>query len=577
VEEFERLSEEIEEEVKKVEKETKTLDPEMSQEKFIRLMEKLEKLTEDLSRLGHLPGLMEAVDQKNTKAKLLKAKASDIGVEVGSKLRRIYHWLKGKEIKGSRVLDEVNAKRLFKGVKDLTYSLNYTRKGAKFTLSEEIEDVIANKDKNGINPLVDLREILETEMEFRVNIRGKRKLIKSQAELMKQVYSPRAEIREANYRALLGEYQSHKDKLFLIYQGVVKDWGYETKLRGYSKPISMRNFANQVSDESVERLLEVCRQNRDIFGRYFKYKAKLLGQKKIKRFDIYAPVENSETKIGFDKAKRMIDEAFEGFSPNFAAKARQIFEVGHIDSHPRPNKSNGAFCATVGPNIVPYILLNYTDTGKSMLTLAHELGHGVHSLYANQHSISSQRAVLPLAETASTLGELLVFEKNYQETQDKASKRAMLNDKLADAFATILRQNYFVLFEIEAHRAIAKGATINDLSQIYGELLTEQLGEAVEIDPIFNDEWLYISHLVRSPFYCYAYNFGELLSYALVNKLHQNKEIGVKTIEMILTAGGSDSPKAILKKAGVEIESKEFWQGSFEIIRQWQDELEKLG
>jgi oligoendopeptidase F len=183
---------------------------------------------------------------------------------------------------------------------------------------------------------------------------------------------------------------------------------------------------------------------------------------------------------------------------------------------------------------------------------------------------------LPLAETASTLGEMMLFEKILSETKDANTKKQLLSDKLADSYATVCRQNFIVKFEIAAHEAIQKGIEESELSQMWLDNLKEQFGDSVEIDDMFRYEWSYIPHIIHSPFYCYAYNFGELLSMALYAKYKQEGESFVPKIEAILAAGGSQDPKQVLANVGIDMGSADFWQGSFELIKAWQKELETL-
>lgn len=243
---------------------------------------------------------------------------------------------------------------------------------------------------------------------------------------------------------------------------------------------------------------------------------------------------------------------------------------------PNKDKRGGAFCVTVAPEITPYVMLNFTGKSRDVSTLAHELGHGIHSLYANKHHPSSQQANLPLAETASTLAELILFEKVMEKETDKEIKKAWLSDKMADAYATICRQNYFIKFEIAAHKVIEEGISADDLSKLYFESLKEQFGNSVSIDPLFKYEWSYISHIFESPFYCYAYNFGELVSYALFANYKKDPRTWVKIIEKILEAGGSEEPQKILQSAKIDICSPKFWQDSFKIISAWEEKLEAL-
>lgn len=571
---FDSLYQEVEGEIKTLEKWVEKLNPKMSQKEFGELLEWDEKLGVKLSRLGYLPHLMEAVNQKDQEAKLLKSRNENLGLKISEIGMKIGLWIQGKR---KPILDDENAKRLFATIPDLEYGLKRSREGAKFTLEEREEQIINHKDVNGVGVLGDLREMIETEFEYELRIGGKvDKKISSQAELLSYVYNPKPEIRAAAYKALLKKQKENLDKFFAIYQGIVKDWGYEAKLRGHTSAIGVRNWGNHVPDEAIESLLKVCSNNVGIFQRYFKWKAKELGLKKLSRFDVYAPLQKTEKKIDFEEAKKLVLEALEEFSPNFRKKAEMIINEKHIDVLPNKNKRGGAFCATVAPEITPYVLLNFTGKSRDVSTLAHELGHGIHSLFANKHYPSSQGANLPLAETASTLAEMILFEKMMEKETNNEIKKAWLSDKMADAYATICRQNFFIKFEIKAHEVIQNGIKAEDLSKLYFATLKEQFGNSVEIDPLFKYEWSYISHIFESPFYCYAYNFGELVSYALFANYKKDPKTWIKIIEKILEAGGSQDPQIILQDAKIDICSPKFWQDSFSTIRDWQEKLEEL-
>lgn len=570
---FNDLYHEIENDLETLKKWVEKLDPKMSQEEFKKMMEFDEQMGVKLSRLGYLPSLLESVNQKDQGAKLMKSKAEDIGLKCSEVAIKMSMWIKGKR---EPRLDETNAKRLFSTIPDLEYGLKRSRENAKYTLEEKEENIIDHKDVNGVGVLSELREMMETEFEYKLVTSKLEKKISSQAELLSYVYNQKAEVREAAYKALLKKQKENLDKFFVIYQGIVKDWGYEAKLRGYKSAINVRNWGNDIPDEAIETLLEVCSKNVGIFQRYFKWKAKELGIKKLKRFDIYAPLKKKEKKVSFEEAIELVLRALEEFSPRFASAAKKIIEEKHIDVKPNKNKRGGAFCATVAPEITPYVLLNFTGNSRDISTIAHELGHGIHSLLANKHYPSSQQANLPLAETASTLAELILFEKMMKNESDKEIKKTWLSEKMADAYATICRQNYFIKFEMIAHRAIEKGITAEELSKLYFQTLKEQFGKSVTIDPLFKYEWSYISHIFESPFYCYAYNFGELVSYALFARYKKDPKKWEEKIIKILKSGGSMSPEEILKEAKIDISATDFWQDSFETIREWEKELLKL-
>ena len=572
-EEFEGLFDEVKIDAKILEKWIGKLKPTMSKELFEDFLNFDEEMSVKMARLGYLPNLMESINQKDSEAKFLRDKTEKLQLKISETAVKISMWLKG--LRGP-ILDDKNAKRLFGVVKDLEYGLTYARDMVKHNLSEEIENLIINKDLNGIGTVCELREMMETEIEYSLKIGKKVKKIKTQSDLVALFYNPKAEIRKAAYIELLVKQKKNLHKFFAAYSAIVKDWGYEAKLRKYESAIEVRNIGNDIPNEAVDELLKVCQINRDIFHKFFKWKAGELEKNKLERFDIYAPLDKIDKKIEKEKAINLVLTSFDKFTPKFGLYARQIIESQHIDWMPKKDKRGGAFCATIAPQIKPYILLNFTDKTRDVSTLAHELGHGIHSMYAQNHYSSAQHAPLPLAETASTLAEIILFEEILRQETNNKIKKSLLADKMADSYATILRQNYFVMFEKEAHKVIPDGIKIEDLSAMYLKNLREQFGSSVKVDNIFQYEWSYIPHIFDSPFYCYSYNFGELLALGLYKKYKENKKLWLPRIENILTAGGSQNPQKLLLENGIDIRSKSFWNDSFEIVREWQRELEQL-
>lgn len=576
IKKFDALYQEIEEQLKKYEFFYANISPQMPEEGFKALIDFDEMMSEKLCRLTDMPLLMEAADQKSAEAKLMKSKSENLAIKHANISRKLVLWIQGKPVEGIKTLDNANAERLFNAVPDLNYVLRHARESARYTLNEREERICTEKNLTGIEVVLNLRRLIETEFKYRFKVKGKKeKIIDVEADVLKYAYSKNPAEREAASVALLEKFKENIDKFFMMYQAVVKDWHYSAEMRGFKSAIAIRNHANHVPDEAVEALLAVCRENRDIYQRYFIFKAKELGMKKLRRCDLYAPLNIAKTEeIPYRNGVKIVLNTYDNFAKGFGERARIIVNKKHIDSHPRLNKMGGAFCSTVAPSIVPYIMLNYTNRFRDVSTLAHELGHGIHSLYANKHSISCHHANLPLSETASTLGEMIVFEKLLEMAKNDKERKAMLADKMADSYATIMRQAYFVEFEILAHKEIMKGVTAEHLSELYFSTLKEQFGNSVALDPLYRYEWSRISHIFETPFYCYAYNFGELLSLALFARYKKEGSSFVPKIEKILAYGGSEDPDKVLKEIGVDMSSRKFWQGSFEIVKEWQKKLE---
>jgi len=242
----------------------------------------------------------------------------------------------------------------------------------------------------------------------------------------------------------------------------------------------------------------------------------------------------------------------------------------------RKGKRGGAFCATVRPDVTPYVLLNYTGKVRDVATLAHELGHALHSMLAEKHSMLTQHPSLPLAETASVFAEILLTERLLAKEEDVLVRRELLAAAVDDMYATVMRQAFFVRFEQAAHQAILENAAPEQLNALYLENLREQFGDSVEIAPEFEHEWISIPHIYNTPFYCYAYSFGQLLVLALYRRYQQEGDAFKPGYLKLLTYGGSAHPEHILREAGVDMTDPAFWQGGFDVISSMIDELETM-
>lgn len=552
----------------------KCLAPDMAINEFQEYFAWHTAFNEKLTRLVDRPALWESTDGKAGEPALLKSRSLDLIVKAKEASRPIGMWLKGKSVDGMPSLDDANATRLFASISGMEYVLRYSRSMARHTLGMNEEDIISHKDVTGVAVLTDLREMLETDFSYEMTVKGKSQKFETSEELKVNIYSPEPEVREAVYRALFTPYAENSDKFFKIYQAVVKDWAYEAKLRGYASPIAMRNADNQITDKAIEVLMEVCESEAGVYQGFFKWKAKRLGLDKLRRFDLYAPLAEAKSTYTYPEAVEMVLDTFAGFSKTFTGHARRILDENHVDSHPSKYKRSGAFCATIVPTLAPYVMLNFAGKSRDISTLAHELGHGVHSLYAADLPLGAQHPNLPLAETASTFAEMILFEKILQATTDKAEREALLAEKIADSYATIMRQTYFVKFEIDAHQSLPEGAGVEDLQAKWLTGLKQQFGDVVELDDIFKHEWSYIPHIVHTPFYCYAYSFGDLLSMSLYARYQKEGESFVPKIEAILAAGGSRDPKELLGEVGINIEDRVFWRGGFEIVKGWIAQLD---
>jgi oligoendopeptidase F len=272
----------------------------------------------------------------------------------------------------------------------------------------------------------------------------------------------------------------------------------------------------------------------------------------------------------------MVLDSFDAFSPQVGKLARRVLDENHLDSEVRKGKESGAFCESIIPEMTPYVKLNYQGHADDVATMAHELGHAIHSMLASQHGVFTFHSSLPLAETASTFGEMMLVDRLLAAEKDESVRRDMLFRQVDDSYATIMRQTFFALFEKQAHEMVAANASVDELAAAYLDNLKEQFGEAVELSDEFKWEWVSIPHIYLTPFYVYAYAFGQLLVLSLYKQFKAEGEAFKPRYLKILSAGGSQAPAKILSEAGIDIRSEKFWQGGFDVVAGLVDELEKL-
>ncbi|MGB9640947.1 MAG: M3 family oligoendopeptidase [Anaerolineales bacterium] len=559
---------EIEKQTSEFEKFRTQLNPTIDAQSFNQILQNLEKIHHLLSRVYDYGALWFSADTQNQNAQAFLAQVEQIAATIQN--RTLFFSLWWKE------LDDENAQRLMEQSGDYRYWLEAMRHFKPHTLSEAEEKIVNIKDVTGIQALRNLYDAITNRYVFHLEVDGEKKEL-TRGQLMVYARHSDAEIRARAYQEMYRVYGNDSPILGMMYQAIARDWYNEqVELRHFPTPISARNLSNDIPDQVVDTLLKVCEQNAGLFQRFFRLKARWLGLERLRRYDIYAPIVKAEKTYPFETAVEMVFDSFHRFSPLFAQHAQRVLDQNHLDSEVRKGKQDGAFCATVTNDITPWVLVNYQGKAEDVATLAHELGHAIHSMMAAKHSLFTFHASLPLAETASTFGEMLLIDRLLAEEKDEAVRRDILFRQLDDNYATIGRQAYFAIFERQAHELVQKGASVNELADAYLANLHHQFGDSVEVSDEFRWEWVAIPHIFQYPFYVYAYSFGQLLVLSLY-KRYKLEGDGFKPIYLqILEAGGSDAPARILTKAGITIEQAEFWQGGFEVLRDMVDQLEAL-
>src|SRR3970040_1958787 len=477
---FEKQIQLVERKAKQFEKIKSKLNPKISSKKFLEILHELEELDEKMSIIGGYASLTYSGDTQSDEATSLLTRMTKLGSEISNRTLFFDLWWK-------RGIDEKNAKRLIKDSGELSGYLKYKRLLAKYSLSEPEERIINTLDVTGSTALIKLYDKI-------------RKLTREQ--LSTYVRSTKSKTREIAYKELLSKFSKNKGVLGEIYQNVVLNWKDEgIEIRGFASAISIRNIANDVDDKTINSLLTVCKKNAPIFQNFFIQKAKMLRLKKLRRYDLYAPATSKikEKNYPYDKSVKLVFESLEKFSPQLSTFAKKVFIEKHVDSSIRQGKRDGAFCSTLAPKITPYVLVNFAGKSKDVFTVAHELGHAVHSMAASDKSILVSDAPLPLAETASTFSELLLYD-NLSDKISADEQKIMLSEKIDDLYATIMRQSFFTLFEIEVHKQIAQSTTVEEISKTYSHNLKEQFGNSVDTSDDFALVWMGIPHFFHTPF-----------------------------------------------------------------------------
>ena len=565
--EFQKQIKNLEKQAKKFEQIKSKLDPAMTSRQFTGILKRIESIAEDMSKIGGYASLLYSSDTQSDDATSLMTRMSKLGSEISNKILFFDLWWKTQ-------IDEKNARRLMANTGELAEYLSHKRLFAKYALSEPEERIINTLDVTGVSALVKLYDKITNAFEYKMKI-GKKLKVMTREELTNYVRSTNPKIRETAYKTILTKYSQNKGVVGEIYQNIVLNWRNEgIEIRGYKSPISMRNIGNDVDDKTIDSLLLMCKKNSHVFQRFFLQKAKMLKMKKLRRYDLYAPAAANikERSYSYNKSVKLVFESFGAFSDVLEDYARKVFKEDHIDSAIRPGKRDGAFCSTLTPKITPFVLVNFTGKSRDLFTLAHELGHAVHSQTAQNRSILVQDAPLPLAETASTFSELLLYDNLSGKISDN-EKKIMLSEKIDDLYATILRQSFFTIFEVDAHKQIGDGTTVDELSKTYMKNLEMQFGDSVSLSEDFGVEWSCIPHFYHTPFYCYAYSFGNLLALSLFQRYKKEGKDFVPAYISILAAGGSKKPENLLSEYGFDIRSPKFWQEGFDYV---QDQVKVL-
>jgi len=477
-------------------------------------------------------------------------------------------------------LNRLNDEDLQKGIEEeaaLTYYepwLSDLRKDKPYQLEDQIEQLFHEKSMTGHSAWNRLFDDTMSSLKF--NIEGEEVAVEQALNMLQNSDREKRKNAASEVSRVLND---NIRTFALITNTLAKDKEISDRWRGFEDVADGRHLANRVERDVIDALVKAVQQSfPNLSHRYYKMKAKWLGLDVMEYWDRNAPLpQTDERLIGWDEARSTVLDAYSGFAPEMADIAKQFFDKNWIDAPVREGKSPGAFSHPTVPSAHPYVMLNYLGKPRDVMTLAHELGHGVHQVLAAEQGALMAQTPLTLAETASVFGEMLTFRSLLEKCETKEERKAMLAQKVEDMLNTVVRQIAFYMFERKVHEARRNGElTSDDICDLWMSVQGESLGPAFTFSDEYRSYWTYIPHFIHSPFYVYAYAFGDCLVNSLY-AVYENAETGFqeKYFEM-LKAGGTKHHSELLKPFGLDATDPDFWGKGLSMISGLIDELEAL-
>ncbi len=550
----------------------KLKDPETVKKGF----KDLEKILTLMGKVSAYAYLLFSVDTQNPEYKSLLIKSEEISAEIYEKTA--FFKLELLDLKDEDFDNILNHK-------DLDEYKNYLknlRRQKPHKLSEKEEIIIQKKDLTGANGFERLYNEITSDFTFNLEIDGELKALTG-SEIRGLFYHPEEKVRENATKVYYQKYEEFGKIINSIYNNIVKDHIVESNIRKYSDPMEPTHISNQIEKKTFDLMTEVITSSYPLVERYYLKKAKLMGKEKLKGSDLYAPMGKELENIPYKEAAKMVIEAYKNFDDEFGKYAKDFFEKSWIDAEIKKGKMGGAYCYGIAPNINPFIMANYTSKLRDVYTLAHEIGHGIHDIYASKNTYLNFHPPLVVAETASVFGEMLLTENLKKKTKIKDILLNLLSSKIEDIIATVYRQIMYILFEYRAYKKSYESfISEEEMSKIWWEEMVKMYGNSIDFFDVQKWNWSSIPHFFHYRFYCYAYSFGELFVIALFKKYKDEIKSGgdgkefIKKYKEILSSGGSKSPYELAKIVDEDLNDKSFWEKGIEFIKEMIEEFEKF-
>jgi oligoendopeptidase F len=530
-------------------------------------MEELAEISDLVGRAGSYASLRFATDTAEPERGALLQRVQERATEIETKL--LFFELEWA------ALDDERADQLLGGA-GLDFCRHYLRSARRYRphlLSEPEETILAEKSIASEGAWA--RLFGELTSALRVELDGDQVTLDI---ALSRLQSPDRELRRATAEAVSVALEPGLRTRGFIYNTLAFDKSVEDRLRNYPNWLASRNLANEASDESVMALIEAVRRRYDIPQRWYVLKAKLLGIERLADYDRAAPVLSDEITFSFGESRELVLDTYSAFSGDAGNITRRFFDERWIDAPPRLHKRGGAFCSYTVPSVHPYVLLNFTARRRDVLTMAHELGHGLHAALAQPQGIFHQSTPLTLAETASVFGETLVFERLLREAPDDEQRLGLLAERIDGAIATVFRQMAMNRYEhlVHTRRRSDGELSVDRLGELWVETQSELFGESVEITDGYRLWWSYIPHFINTPGYVYAYAYGQLLALSVYGRYREEGDAFVPRYLEMLAAGGSRSPEELASIVGIDLADPGFWDSGLALIDEQLAEAERL-
>ncbi|MBF8303144.1 MAG: oligoendopeptidase, pepF/M3 family [Candidatus Dadabacteria bacterium] len=538
---------------------------------LLKAVKELESISEQTGKLISYAYLMFATDTSNPKHGAFLQSIQEKTTEIRKHLMFFeLEWIALPDEIANHLLEDEALSRY-------SHFLQTERRYKPHKLNEPEEKILDEKANTGSRAFMRLFDEVINNIRFKVKLDGRIKHL-SEAETLALLYDTDRNKRKAGAIGLTKGLKENAHVLTYIFNILVQDHTSNDRLRSFTDPMASRHLDNEIDKPTVDALMTSCEKNFDMVEKYYNLKKRLLGLKKFHDYDRYSPIFPERKTIGYKESKKIVLEAFGLLSPRMAEIAKEFFDNSWIDAELRSGKRGGAFSHSTVPSVHPYVFLNYTGRLRDVMTLAHELGHGIHQYLSRKQGYFQCHTPLTTAETASVFGEMLVFHTLKESEKDPKTRLSLLCSKLEDIFATVFRQVVLTRFEEKLHHARRNEGelTSSRINELWIEANKPMFGDSVELTKDYAWWWMYIPHFIHSPFYCYAYSFGELLVIALYQKYQNERNLFVPRYIELLSSGGSDAPEKLLARVGVDITDPNFWQGGLDLLREMVNEAVAL-